>query len=208
MKLAENPMPEVTDAYSVSHEQEPEATIKVYKVFTLDKDGDPSALFVSGKDKLPMGVWLNAQDTWHFTAANGKDYVPSTRNPNGRGSKTGSSVLIPNEQVRQELIQRGFLPEGSKAKYITALAYRPGWHAADLPYFHKEASRIRRATMVMFIVPTRLSSSVSFLLIKITPRLLGAKQRHITVMESLFHAMPTFSTCQRMDFTNIPPTSS
>lgn len=135
MKLAENPMPEVTDAYSVSHEQEPEATIKVYKVFSLDKDGDPSALFVSGKDKLLMGVWLNAQDTWHFTAANGKDYVPSTRNPNGRGGKTGSSVLIPNEQVRKELIQRGFLPDGSKAKYITALAYRPGWHAADLPYF-------------------------------------------------------------------------
>lgn len=135
MKLAENPMPEVTDAYSISHEQEPEATIKVYKVFTLDKDGDPSALFVSGKDKLPMGVWLNAQDTWHFTAANGKDYVPSIRNPNGRGGKTGSSVLIPNEQVRKELIQRGFLPDGSKAKYITALAYRPGWHAADLPYF-------------------------------------------------------------------------
>lgn len=135
MKLAENPMPEVTDAYSISHEQEPEASIKVYKVFTLDKDGDPSALFVSGKDKLPMGVWLNAQDTWHFTAANGKDYVPSTRNPNGRGGKTGSSVLIPNEQVRKELIQRGFLPDGSKAKYITALAYRPGWHAADLPYF-------------------------------------------------------------------------
>lgn len=135
MKLAENPMPEVTDAYSISHEQEPEATIKVYKGFTLDKDGDPSALFVSGKDKLPMGVWLNAQDTWHFTAANGKDYVPSTRNPNGRGGKTGSSVLIPNEQVHKELIQRGFLPDGSKAKYITALAYRPGWHAADLPYF-------------------------------------------------------------------------
>lgn len=135
MKLAENPMPEVTDAYSVSHEQEPEATIKVYKVFTLDKDGDPSALFVSGKDRLPMGVWLNAQDTWHFTAVNGKDYVPSTRNPNGRGGKTGSSVLIPNDQVRKELIQRGFLPDGSKAKYITALAYRPGWHAADLPYF-------------------------------------------------------------------------
>ena len=158
MKLAENPMPEVTDAYSVSHEQEPEATIKVYKVFTLDKNGDPSALFVSGKDKLPMGVWLNAQDTWHFTAANGKDYVPSTRNPNGRGSKTGSSVLIPNEQVRQELIQRGFLPEGSKAKYITALAYRPGWHAADLPYFPQGGKQdpesnygnVHRANQVVF----------------------------------------------------------
>lgn len=158
MKLAENPMPEVTDAYSVSREQEPEATIKVYKVFTLDKDGDPSALFVSGKDKLPMGVWLNAQDTWHFTAANGKDYVPSTRNPNGRGSKTGSSVPIPNEQVRQELIQRGFLPEGSKAKNITALAYRPGWHAADLPYFPQGGKQdpesnygnVHRANQVVF----------------------------------------------------------
>lgn len=158
MKLAENPMPEVTDAYNVSREQEPEATIKVYKVFTLDKDGDPSALFVSGKDKLPMGVWLNAQDTWHFTAANGKDYVPSTRNPNGRGSKTGSSVPIPNEQVRQELIQRGFLPEGSKAKNITALAYRPGWHAADLPYFPQGGKQdpesnygnVHRANQVVF----------------------------------------------------------
>lgn len=158
MKLAENPMPEVTDAYSVSREQEPEATIKVYKVFTLDKDGDPSALFVSGKDKLPMGVWLNAQDTWHFTADNGKDYVPSTRNPNGRGSKTGSSVPIPNEQVRQELIQRGFLPKGSKAKNITALAYRPGWHAADLPYFPQGGKQdpesnygnVHRANQVVF----------------------------------------------------------
>lgn len=158
MKLAENPMPEVTDAYSVSREQEPEATIKVYKVFTLDKEGDPSALFISGKDKLPMGVWLNAQDTWHFTAANGKDYVPSTRNPNGRGSKTGSSVPIPNELVRQELIKRGFLPEGSKAKYITALAYRPGWHAADLPYFPQGGKQdpesnygnVHRANQVVF----------------------------------------------------------
>lgn len=135
MMLADNPMPEVTDAYSVRKEGLPSNTIKVYKVFTLDKEGHPSALFVSGKDKLPMGVWLNAQDTWHFTAANGKDYVPSTKNPSTQGGKTGASIEIPNDEVRQELIKRGYLPEGSKAKTITALAYRPGWHAADLPYF-------------------------------------------------------------------------
>ena len=99
------------------------------------KDGDPSALFVSGKDKIPLGVWLKAQDTWHFTAENGKQYVPSTKNPSTQGGKTGASIKIPSDEVRQELIQRGYLPEGSKAKYITALAYRPGWHAADLPYF-------------------------------------------------------------------------
>ena len=142
MKLADNPMPEVTDAYSVRKEALPTDTIKVYKVFTLDKDGDPSALFISGKDKLPTGVWLDAQDTWHFTAANGKDYVPSTKNPSTQGSKTGASIEIPNNEVRQELIKRGFLPEGSKAKTITALAYRPGWHAADLPYFPQGGKQV------------------------------------------------------------------
>lgn len=135
MMLASNPMPEVTDAYEMRKTAPPKNTIKVYKVFTLDKDGDPSALFVNGKDKLPMGVWLNAQDTWHFTAENGKQYVPSTKNPSTQGGKTGASIKIPSEEVRQELIKRGYLPEGSKAKSITALAYRPGWHAADLPYF-------------------------------------------------------------------------
>lgn len=132
--LADNPMPEVTDAYRVK-DMQPQKTIKVYKVFTMDKEGNPTAMFVSGKDKLPIGVWMDAQDTWHFKGENGRDYIPSTRNPNGRGNKTGISMPIPSEEIRQELIKRKFLPEGSTAKNITVLAYRPGWHAADLPYF-------------------------------------------------------------------------
>lgn len=135
MMLADNPMPDNTDAYSLRTDSVPGKTIKVYKTFTLDKDGDPTAMYVSGKDKLPMGVWLDAKDSWHFTAANGKQYVPSTKNPNGRGNRTGTSVPIPSDEVRQQLIERGFLPKDSKASSIVALAYRPGWHAADLPYF-------------------------------------------------------------------------
>ena len=134
MMLADNPMPEVTDAYRVK-DMKPQKTIKVYKVFTMDKEGNPTAMFVSGNDKLPIGVWMDAQDTWHFKGENGRDYIPSTRNPNGRGNKTGISMPIPSEEIRQELIKRKFLPEGSMAKNITVLAYRPGWHAADLPYF-------------------------------------------------------------------------
>ena len=139
----ENPIPEQTDAYKVRVSAPPKKTIKVYKVFTIDQAGRPTALFVSGMDALPMGVWLDAQDTWHFTAKNGKQYVPSTANPNGRGGKTGVAVEIPNEATRQELIKRGFLPQGSKAKTVVALAYRPGWHAGDMPFFPQGG--VRRA---------------------------------------------------------------
>ena len=139
----ENPIPEQTDAYKVRVSAPPKKTIKVYKVFTIDQAGRPTALFVSGMDALPMGVWLDAQDTWHFTAKNGKQYVPSTANPNGRGGKTGAAVEIPNEATRQELIKRGFLPQGSKAKTVVALAYRPGWHAGDMPFFPQGG--VRRA---------------------------------------------------------------
>lgn len=139
----ENPIPEQTDAYKVRVSAPPKKTIKVYKVFTIDQAGRPTALFVSGMDALPMGVWLDAQDTWHFTAKNGKQYIPSTANPNGRGGKTGTAVEIPDEATRQELIKRGFLPQGSRAKTVVALAYRPGWHAGDMPFFPQGG--VRRA---------------------------------------------------------------
>lgn len=120
----------------------PKKTRKVYKTFYVDKNGRPSALFVESGKALPEGVWLDAIDGWHFTAANGKKYVPTKVNENrshmdGRknNTKTGGSVEIPNDEVRQQLIERGFLPPGSKAKTITCVAYRPGWHAGDLPFF-------------------------------------------------------------------------
>ena len=121
--------------YSVRRTKPPAETQKVYKVFTVSDSGKPTALFVSSKYELPVGVWLDAQDTWHFKADNGKYYVPSTQNPWTKGGKTGGMVAIPDDATRAELIKRGYLPENSKAKSVVALAYRPGWHAGDLPYF-------------------------------------------------------------------------
>lgn len=130
-----NAVPEQTVAYKVRTTAAPKKAIKVYKVFTVASDGSPTALFVGGTEKLPQGVWLDAQDAYHFKAKNGLYYVPSTQNPFTKGGKTGGSVEIPNESIREELIKRGFLPKGSKATKITALAYRPGWHAGTLPFF-------------------------------------------------------------------------
>ena len=131
----EDAIPEQTSAYKLRVSGIPKKTVKVYKVFTLSDDGAPTALFIGGTEKLPKGVWLDARDAFHFTAKNGNDYVPSTQNPYTDGGKTGASIEIPSDTVREELIERGFLPKGSKAKKITALAYRPGWHAGTLPFF-------------------------------------------------------------------------
>ena len=130
-----NAIPEQTPAYKTRVKPAPKKTVKVYKVFTLADDGSPTALFIGGTEKLPQGVWLDAISAYHFTAPNGLNYVPSTQNPYTKGGKTGVSVEIPNETVKQELIERGFLPANSKATKITALAYRPGWHAGTMPFF-------------------------------------------------------------------------
>lgn len=134
-------VPEQTVAYKTRTKAAPRKTVKVYKVFTVSPDGSPTALFIGGTEKLPQGVWLDAQPAYHFKAKNGLYYVPSTKNPYTKGGKTGATVEIPNEKVRQELIERGLLAEGSKAQKVTALAYRPGWHAGTLPFFPQGGMR-------------------------------------------------------------------
>lgn len=140
----ENAVPEQTVAYKTRTKAAPKKSIKVYKVFTVADDGSPTALFVGGTEKLPQGVWLDAMDTYHFQAENGSYYVPSTKNPNSKGGATGTQVKIPNEQVLQDLKERGYV--NSKAKVgtsITALAYRPGWHAGTLPFFPQGGTKIK-----------------------------------------------------------------
>ena len=80
-----------TTAYSIRRGPEPETTVTAYKTFFVDENGNPSALFVEGTEPLPVGVWLDAKDAYHFQAANGKMYTPSRKNPNSDGSgKTGA----------------------------------------------------------------------------------------------------------------------
>lgn len=129
-------IPEQGNGYKIRTTRPPKNTKTVYKCFYVDTHGKPSALFVDNNASLPMNVWLNANDTYHFLAENGNEYVPTMGNATNKDAgKTGISVKIPNESVKNELIERGYLPKGSGAKSVTCVAYRPGWHGGDLPFF-------------------------------------------------------------------------
>ena len=129
-------IPEQGNGYRIRTKRPPLKTKKYYKCFYVDTQGRPSALFVDNNAALPTNVWLEANDTFHFTAENGNMYVPTMGNATNKDAgKTGISVKIPDEATKSELIKRGYLPVGSKAKTITCVAYRPGWHGGDLPFF-------------------------------------------------------------------------
>jgi len=121
----------------------PQRTIKAYKLFRIE-DGQPNRifpLFVNANEPVPIGEWIPARigDDYSFQGANGNYYVPSPafrRWDAKKGkyvtSKTGDSIPIPNDEVRRELFERGFI-NSMNTKSVTALARRPGWHAGDTP---------------------------------------------------------------------------
>lgn len=129
-------IPEQGNGYKIRTTKPPVKTKTYYKCFFVDSKGRPSALFVDNNSALPTNVWLDANDTYHFKAENGNMYVPTMANETNKDAgKTGISVKIPDDKTKNELIKRGYLPTGSKAKTITCVAYRPGWHGGDLPFF-------------------------------------------------------------------------
>ena len=110
----------------------PQKTVKAYKLFTKGKDGKLYPLFVDAQKEVPTDKWLAATfPDYRFTAGNGKQYVPSKGTDGKPG--TGDSINIPDQETRDKLIEAGFLPKGSKAKAVKAVAARPGWHAGDVP---------------------------------------------------------------------------
>lgn len=123
---------------------DPKKTIKAYKLFRVVESapGQIFPLFVDANTPVEIGSWIDADmaEGYAFQGKNGHFYIPSTqyetineRTGKKEKRKTGQGIEIPNDKVRQELIDNGFLPKGSNAKKITALARRPGWHAGDMP---------------------------------------------------------------------------
>lgn len=107
-------------------------TVKAYKLFTKGEDGKLYPLFVDADTEVPVGQYMKAVfPEYRFKAANGNFYVPSRGTAGKKG--TGDNIKIPDQETRDMLIEAGFLPKGSKAKTIRAVAARPGWHAGDTP---------------------------------------------------------------------------
>jgi len=107
-------------------------TVKAYKLFTKGEDGKLYPLFVDADTEVPVGQYMKAVfPEYRFKAENGNFYVPSRGTAGKKG--TGDAIKIPDQETRDMLIEAGFLPKGSKAKTIKAVAARPGWHAGDTP---------------------------------------------------------------------------
>jgi len=107
-------------------------TVKAYKLFTKGEDGKLYPLFVDADTEVPVGQYMKAVfPEYRFKAENGNFYVPSRGTAGKKG--TGDAIKIPDQETRDMLIEAGFLPKGSKAKTVKAVAARPGWHAGDTP---------------------------------------------------------------------------
>ena len=110
----------------------PSKTVKGYKLFTRGDDSNLYPLFVDADTQVPVNSWMRATfPEYRFKAPNGNFYVPSRGTAGRKG--TGDMIPIPDQATREMLIKAGFLPQGSKAKSIRAVAARPGWHAGDNP---------------------------------------------------------------------------
>lgn len=106
--------------------------VTAYKLFVKGEDGKLYPLFVDADTEVPIGKTLKATfPEYRFQAKNGNFYVPSRGPKKAKG--TGDMIEIPDQETRDMLIEAGFLPKGSKAKSIRAVAARPGWHAGDTP---------------------------------------------------------------------------
>ena len=63
--------PDVT-TYKVHRGAPPKKTIKVYKTFTVDSSGRPTALFVSSNHPIPVGVWPHVRSEYQESEYKGR----------------------------------------------------------------------------------------------------------------------------------------
>ena len=156
-----------SDRKQLRTKPDPKTTIKAYKLFRVSEDqpGKIFPLFVDANTPVEVGLWIDADmaEGYSFQGKNGHFYIPSTSYETVNEStgkkekrKTGAKIEIPNDKVKQELIDGGFLPKGSNAKNITSLARRPGWHAGDSPM----STHLGSKTGGSNIVNTRSSNQV------------------------------------------------
>ena len=105
-----------------------------YKVVIEGQDDKLFPLFVDAKRELPMNEWMEANMPMTIEH-NGRLYVPS-RGPIGKDGKekkgTGDSIPIPNDAVKQQLLDEGYI-KTPKATTVKVVAARPGLHAGSNP---------------------------------------------------------------------------
>ena len=129
----------VNIGYKLRRTAPPKKTVKVYKAFRM-RGGRLYPMFVGAQNDLPIGQWLDATEGgYRFKAENGRWYVPAD---------TGDSIDIPNSEVAKELFERGYIKSETN-KGIKAVAYRPGWHGGELPFFPQAGRKVKHRGKVL-----------------------------------------------------------
>jgi hypothetical protein len=123
-------------------------TRKAYKLFVKGEDDKLYPLFVDANKEIKRGEFLEAN--FPDAAFKGKRsatskesfYVPTKGAKRSKGekrNKTGTEIIIPDEETRQKLINARFITERAgrtkQAPFgkVTAVAARPGFHASQSP---------------------------------------------------------------------------
>lgn len=143
--------------YSLRTKPEPKKTIKVYKLFNVDENGNPQALFIDAANSLEVGVWYDAdsptikdleglETEWSYLLDNEGDVVDKKPLKRGKG---GNFVGLPSKADVNKATQEGqrwmtvsTSKSGEKAYHtvgingaggVSTYALRPGWHATNVP---------------------------------------------------------------------------
>lgn len=143
--------------YSLRTKPEPKKTIKVYKLFNVDENGNPQALFIDAANSLETGVWYDADSPtikdleglkteWSYLLDNEGNVVDKKPLKRGKG---GNFVGLPSKAEVNKATQEGqrwmtvsTSKSGEKAYHtvgingaggVSTYALRPGWHATNVP---------------------------------------------------------------------------
>ena len=143
--------------YSLRTKPDPKKTIKVYKLFNVDENGNPQALFIDAANSLETGVWYDAdsptikdlenlETEWSYLLDNDGNVVDKKPLKRGKG---GNFVGLPSKAEVNKATQEGqrwmtvsTSKSGEKAYHtvgingaggVSTYALRPGWHATNVP---------------------------------------------------------------------------
>lgn len=113
------------DAIRIAQNEFSNDPMKAYKLFRTDDQGGLYPLFVEADTQVPVGQWDDAVDSWSFADVNNnRRYVPAL---------TGTQKTMTPEAL-EEAKGLGIFGDKVKSTNQKAVAYRPAWHAGELPF--------------------------------------------------------------------------
>ena len=155
--VAENAMTSVDDgiSFSVREGEEPKTSAQAYKLFNVDENGMPHALFIDAANALELGTWYNADSplikdmeslepgaTYYIDRGgnaelrrfNNKAQSPSKSDLEEAAREGGRFIYVGVYKDAKRKGQKSYANWGLNGSgQISTFAMRPGWHMTNVP---------------------------------------------------------------------------